>query len=207
MDVDRTVSPVDNDPFQQSAAAGRLRKLKAMGLADDIGGGHYRLANGLEETLRRIVERSDIIRLLQRELAARRLDRAGVEQVVANDLREPIVGSVIQRGFSDEHRGLHYLMIGGFDDRIHYVNIGRGDATPAVPEGWTVRGAPSRIEATQSDRTIDAVARANGGRYSIDLHLSHDPGASEAFATSHGRRLDIESGSFAADVRAGHRHP
>jgi hypothetical protein len=53
-----------------------------------------------------------------------------------------------------------------------------------------VRIAPSRIEATQADRTVDAVARANGGRYSIDLHLRHDPQASEAFATTHVRRLE-----------------
>ncbi|TKV41678.1 conjugal transfer protein TraI [Sphingobium sp. MP9-4] len=190
MDVDRTVSSADNDPFQQSVAAGRLRKLKAMGLADDIGGGRYRLAEGLEETLRRMGERGDIIRLMQRELTARRLDRAGVEQVVSNDLREPIVGRVIQRGFSDEHRDRHYLMVDGVDGRVHYVDIGRGDATPSVPEGSTVRILPSRIEATQADRTVDAVARANGGRYSIDLHLAHDPGASEAFATSHVRRLE-----------------
>lgn len=190
MDVDRMVSPADNDPFQQSVAAGRLRKLKAMGLADDVGGGRYRLAEGLEETLRRMGERGDIIRLMQRELTARRLDRAGVEQVVSNDLREPIVGRVIQRGFSDEHRDRHYLMVDGIDGRVHYVDIGRGDATPSVPEGSTVRVAPSRIEATQADRTVDAVARANRGHYSIDLHLRHDPNASEAFATSHVRRLE-----------------
>lgn len=190
MDVDRTVSPADNDPFQQSVAAGRLRKLKAMDLADDVGGGRYRLAEGLEETLRRMGERGDIIRLMQRELTARRLDRAGVEQVVSNDLREPLVGRVIQRGFSNEHRDRHYLMVDGVDGRVHYVDIGRGEATPSVPEGSTVQIAPSRIEATQADRTVDAVARVNGGRYSIDLHLRHDPGASEAFATSHVRRLE-----------------
>lgn len=190
MDVDRTVSLADNDPFQQSVAAGRLRKLKAMDLADDLGGGRYRLAERLEDTLRRMGERGDIIRLMQRELTARRLDRAGVEQVVSNDLREALVGRVIQRGFSDEHRDRHYLMVDGVDGRVHYVDIGRGDSTPSVPEGSTVRIAPSRIAATQADRTVDAVARANGGRYSIDLHLAHDPGASEAFATSHVRRLE-----------------
>jgi hypothetical protein len=34
------------------------------------------------------------------------------------------------------------------------------------------------------------VARANGGRYSVDLHLAHDPQASEAYAQSHVRRLE-----------------
>jgi len=190
MDADQTVSPADNDPFQQSVAAGRLRKLKAMDLAEDLGGGRYRLAEGLEDTLRRMGERGDIIRLMQRELTARRLDRAGVEQVVATELREPLVGRVIHRGFSDEHRDRHYMMIDGIDGRVHYVDIGRGEATPWVPEGATVRIEPTKATVSQADRTVDAVARANGGRYSVDLHLRHDPGASEAFATSHVRRLE-----------------
>jgi type IV secretory pathway VirD2 relaxase len=190
MDADRTLAATDNDSFQQSVTAGRLRKLKAMDLAEDIGGGRYRLADGLEDTLRRMGERGDIIRLMQRELTARRLDRAGVEQVASSDLREPLVGRVISRGFSDEHRDRHYLMVDGVDGRVHYVDIGRGDATPAAPEGATVRIAPSRMAATQADCTVDMIARANGRRYSVDLHLRHDPDASEAFATSHVRRLE-----------------
>jgi type IV secretory pathway VirD2 relaxase len=190
MDANREVSAADNDPFQQSIAAGRLRKLKAMDLADDIGSGRYRLADTLEETLRHIGERGDIVRLMQRELTARRLDRAGVEQVVSIDLREPIVGQLIRRGLSDEHRDRHYAMIDGIDGRVHYVDIGNGDATPSVPEGTTVRIEPRVAAVTQADRTVDAVARANGGRYSIDLHLRHDPQASEAFATTHVRRLE-----------------
>jgi type IV secretory pathway VirD2 relaxase len=190
MDVDRTVSASDNDPFQQAVAAGRLRKLKAMDLADDIGGGRYRLAGGLEVTLRQMGERGDIIRLMQREITARRLDRPGVEQVVETELREPLVGRLIQRGFSDEHRDRHYLLVDGVDGRVHYVDIGRGDATPSVPENATVRLEPRALGVTDADRTVDAVARANGGRYSIDLHLRHDASASQAYATAHLKRLE-----------------
>lgn len=190
MDVDRSVSAADNDPFQQSIAAGRLRKLKAMDLADDIGGGRYRLAEGLEDTLRRMGERGDVIRLMQRELSARQLDRAGVENVVATELREPIVGRLISRGFSDEHRNRHYMMVDGIDGRVHYIDIGQVDATPTVPENATVRIEPTKAAVTQADRTVGAIARANGGCYSIDLHLRHDPRASEAFAASHVRRLE-----------------
>lgn len=190
MDADHTVSSEDNDPFQQSVAAGRLRKLKSMDLAEDVGGGRYRLADGMEETLRRMGERGDIIRVMQRELTARRLDRAGVEQVIESELREPIVGKLISRGFSDEHRNRHYMMVDGIDGRVHYVEIGRGDAIPSVPEGAAVRIEPSKAEATAADHTVDTVARANGGRYSVDLHLRHDPRASEAYADSHVRRLE-----------------
>jgi type IV secretory pathway VirD2 relaxase len=190
MDGEREVSAADNDPLQQSVAAGRLRKLKAMDLAEDIGGGRYRLAEELEDTLRRMGQRGDIVRLMQRELTARRLDRAGVEQVVSTTLSEPIIGRVIHRGFSDEHRDRHYLMIDGTDGRVHYIDVGRGDGTPSAPEGATVRIEATRLSAIQADRTVAAIARTNGGRYSVDLHLAHDPNASEAFATSHVRRLE-----------------
>ena len=190
MDNERTVSPADNDPFRQSISAGRLRKLKAMDLAEDVGGGRYRLADGLEDTLRRMGERGDIVRLMQRELTARRLNRPGVEQVIATTLSESIVGRVIHRGLSDEHRDRHYLMVDGIDGRVHYVDVGRGDGAPSVPEGATVRIDPARFSATQADRTVAAVAEAHAGRYSVDLHLRHDPNASEAFATSHVRRLE-----------------
>jgi len=190
MDGERVVSPTDNDPFLQSVTAGRLRKLKAMDLAEDIGGGRYRLADGIQDTLRRMGERGDIVRLMQRELTARRLERAGVEQVVTTSVSEPIIGRVIHRGFSDEHRDRHYLMIDGIDGRVHYIDVGRGDGLPSVPEDATVRIEATRLQSTQSDRTVDAIARANGGQYSVDLHLAHDPTASEAFAISHVRRLE-----------------
>lgn len=70
------------------------------------------------------------------------------------------------------------------------MDIGRGDATRSVPEGATVRIEATRAEATAADRTVAEVARANGGRYSVGLHLAHDPQANEAYAASHVRRLE-----------------
>src|SRR3546814_18637418 len=40
------------------------------------------------------------------------------------------------------------------------------------------------------DHTIAEVAATNGGRYSIDAHLQHDPTDSERFAETHLRRLE-----------------
>ena len=127
---------------------------------------------------------------MQRELTARRLDRAGVERVITTEVREPVIGRLIHRGFSDEHRDRHYAMLDGVDGRVHYIDIGRGDAVPSVPENATVRIEPTRAGVMQADRTVDAVARANGGCYSVDLHLTHDAQASEAYAASHVRRLE-----------------
>jgi type IV secretory pathway VirD2 relaxase len=190
MDAERITGPAHNDPFQQAVATGRLRKLAAMGLAEDLGGGRWRLAAEMEETLRRMGERGDIIRLMQREITASGLERAPADRTIEEILRAPIIGRVIQRGFSDEHRDRHYLMIDGIDGRAHYLDIGRASATEALPEGAIVRVAPRITGVREVDRTIAAVGQAQGGFYSIDRHLAHDPGASRGFAEAHVRRLE-----------------
>jgi hypothetical protein len=40
------------------------------------------------------------------------------------------------------------------------------------------------------DRTVAEVAAANGGRYNDDIHLAHDPAATDRFAQAHIRRLE-----------------
>src|SRR3546814_20421132 len=93
------------------------------------------------------------------------------------------------------------MIVDGIDGRVHYLDIGRGNAVPSVSEGATVRIEPVKTKATQSDRTVDTVARANGGRYSVDFHLRHDPNASEAFATSHVRLLEAMRLAVAGPAR------
>jgi type IV secretory pathway VirD2 relaxase len=190
MDEGRVVAPADRDPFQQSLAAGRLRKLAAMDLADDIGGGRYKLADGLEGTLRRMGERGDIIRTMQRELTRRRLGRSRPDRVIAGPEMQPVTGRVIHRGLADEHRDRHYLLVDCVDARVHYVDIGRGDAVGPTPEGSIVRIAARGAGPREADRTVAEIAAANGGRYSVDLHLGHDPSATQAFAEAHARRLE-----------------
>lgn len=190
MDAAQVTSPAHNDPFQQAVATGRLRKLGAMGLAEYLGAGRWRLADRLEDTLRRMGERGDIIRRMPRELTAPKLERAPSDRIIEGELQAPIVGRVVQRGFSDEHRDRHYLIIDGVDGRLHHLDIGRAAAAEPTPEGAIVRAAPRKAEARDVDRTIAEIARENGGRYSVALHLRRDPSASQAFAETHVRRLE-----------------
>lgn len=193
MDADRLVASADRDPFQQSLRAGRLQKLASMGLAENIGGGRWQIANDLEGTLRTLGERGDIIRTMQRELTARNLQRPWIGRSLF-DAREtdpePIVGRVIARGLADEHRDRHYLLVDGVEGHAHYVDIGRGDAVAPIPEGAIVRVSARSLEVREADRVVTEVATANGGRYSADLHLRHDPSATQAFAETHVRRLE-----------------
>lgn len=191
MDGERIVSPADRDPFQQSLRAGRLKTLERLGLADDLGAGRWQLADKLENTLRDIGERGDIIRTMQRELTARRLDRAPGDRLIHGPGdTQPIVGRVVARGLSDELHDRHYLIVDGVDGRSHYIGIGRGDAVEPLHEGAIVRVQPQAGGIREVDRTIAAVAAANSGRYDVDAHLRYDPRASEAFAETHVRRLE-----------------
>ncbi|MEN3746041.1 relaxase/mobilization nuclease RlxS [Sphingomonas sp. HF-S3] len=190
MDADRVTGPAHNDPFQQAVATGRLRKLGAMGLAEDLGAGRWRLADGLEQALRDMGERGDIIRLMQRELTACRVERAQADRVIDRELRTPVVGCVLRRGFADELRDRHYLIIDGTDGRAHYLDIGLGSAIDPTPQGSIVRITPRTLAVREVDRTIAAVAASQGGCYSVALHLEHDPQTSRAFAEAHVRRLE-----------------
>lgn len=189
MDAERQVGQSMRDPFQQSLRVGRLRKLEELGLVEPIGGGRWRLEKGLEETLRRTGERGDIIRTMQREMTAR--CRAGVEQHVFDPAAaQPLVGRVVARGLADELRDRHYLLVDGIDGCSHYIDSGFGDAIGPTPAGSIVRIVPARGGVRDVDRTVAKIAAANDGRYSVDLHLRHDPAASEAFAETHVRRLE-----------------
>jgi len=193
MGTERLVSASDHDPFQQSLRVGRLQKLGRMGLATHIGGDAWRLEPDLADTLRRIGERGDIIRTMQRELTLRSLERAAADRVIYDPSAEgatPIVGRVVMRGLADEYNDRHYLMIDGIDGRTHYVAIGRGESVDPIVTDAIVQIAPRSGDVRPVDRTIAEVAAAHGGRYTIDAHLRHDPSATEAFAETHVRRLE-----------------
>ncbi|RWQ22753.1 relaxase/mobilization nuclease RlxS [Mesorhizobium sp.] len=192
-DDDGLVSPADRDAFRQTLHQGRLRKLERMGLAEESGPGGWRLNDDLEPTLRRMGERGDIIKTMHRELTGKGLDRSAADCVIhdrSGEPAQPVVGRVVARGLADEINDRHYLIVDGVDGRTRYIDIGRGDATEPTPDGCIVRVTPSNTEPRQVDRTVAQIAAANDGRYNIDIHLKHDPSATEGFAETHVRRLE-----------------
>jgi type IV secretory pathway VirD2 relaxase len=191
MDAARFVAVGGHDMVDHSLRSGRLRKLGALGLAEDRGGGRWRLADELEPTLRTLGERGDIIRTLQRALGAARIERAAAEQAIWR--AEPgasLTGTIVARGLADEQRDRHYLVIDATDGRSHYVEIGAADAIEPLPAGAIVRIVMRTAHARATDERIAAIAAANGGRYSEELHVLAEPGVSPAFAQAHVRRLE-----------------
>ena len=199
--ADGVVAIHGRNAFDQTLRAGRLAKLSRLGLAAPLGAGRFRLAPDLTGTLRRLGERGDIIRTMQREFSRAKLDRAAADQVIYDPAApgvRPLVGRVLARGLADEHADRHYLIVDGVDGRSHYVaigvsagvdaGIGQNGTGPA--RGAVVRIDPATPEVRAVDRTIAAIAAANGGRYDIDAHLRRDQTATQAFAEAHVRRLE-----------------
>ncbi|OIR00512.1 hypothetical protein GALL_173850 [mine drainage metagenome] len=192
-DDEHRVVPASRDAFRQTLLTGRLKRLERMGLAEELRPGQWRLADDIEETLRRMGERGDIIKTLHRAMADKDIARSPADYTIhdpADPQTKPIVGHVVARGLSDELNDRHYLIVDAIDGRAHYIDIGRGEATEPTPEGCIVRATAKSIAPRPMDHTIAEVAALNGGRYTIDLHLKHDPRATEDFAETHVRRLE-----------------
>ena len=192
-DAGRLVSSGASDAFDQTVRMGRLRKLERLGLATQMGASTWRLAPDFADTLKRMGERGDIIRTMQRAFTARGQAPALADQVIydsaATEARA-LVGRVIERGLSDELHDRHYLLVEATDGRTHYVEIGKGENVEPHANGAIVRIEPVSVGIRESDRAVVAVAAANGGRYDVDAHLRHDSSATEAFAETHLRRLE-----------------
>ena len=181
------------DAFQQTLRAGRLQKLRHLGLTEEIGPGQWKLASDLEPVLRRLGERGDIIKTLHHELTRQGLARSAADYVIYQpdeDNAQQLVGRVVARGLSDELSDRRYVIINGVDGRSHYVDIGQAGDTEPMPVGSIVAIEPKRAEPRPVDRTVAEIAAAHDGRYSVDLHLHHDPTARQAFAEAHVRRLE-----------------
>lgn len=191
-DTDILVSSETRGPFDHAIRMGRLRKLERLGLATKVGTTHWHLVPNLAETLRRMGERGDIIRTMQRAYAARENAPAIIDQIIYDPATadRSLVGRVVERGLADEYADRHYVIVEAIDGRTHYVDIGKGEAVSPIPKDAIVEIAARGGGVRPVDRTIAEVAAANDERYSIDAHLKHDPSASERFAETHVRRLE-----------------
>lgn len=178
--------------FKHTLKIGRLQRLERMGLAEPVGAKRWRLAVGLETTLRDMGTRGDIIRTMHREMRAAGVERAGADHAIFDPLQPNarIVGRVVARGLSDELNDRHYLIVDGTDGRTHYAAVGEladpGDYAP----GAIVAIESKAAEPRRADRTIAEIAEQSGGLYSEALHRAADPHASAEYVRAHVRRLE-----------------
>ncbi|MBN9505369.1 MAG: DUF3363 domain-containing protein [Altererythrobacter sp.] len=184
--VDLRPDAADADPAMRQMLVGRAMKLQRLGLANEIAPGQWHFKSEMEETLRDLSIRGDIIKTMHRAMT--RDGRApDLRAFAMHDVApaEPVLGRLIERGLHDELKGTAYALIDGADGRVHHLRFDdidmTGDAKPgAVVElrSWEdTRGAQRLSLATRSDLSIAEQVTAPGATWLDRQLVAREPAA------------------------------
>jgi type IV secretory pathway VirD2 relaxase len=184
--------------FDRTLRIGRLQVLERFGLARQVEPGVWRLSNQLEPTLRELGERGDIIKAINRSLAARGEVRSAENILLHGDAASvPVVGRVIGKELTDELGDRVGLIIDGIDGRVHHVALGGAAMADEARIGAIVEIGRAPSAPRPADRNIAELARGTG-EYRPSQHRAlaeaggvRVPGGDyDAYVESHVRRLE-----------------
>ena len=186
----------DSDPELRRLMVGRALRLERLGLAEQVAPGCWTLKLGIEDTLRELAIRGDIIKTMHRVMAGtgREPDVSGFA-VHGDDAAEPVLGRLAARGLHDELKGSAFVIVEGVDGRTHHLQFSdlemTGDAPPgAIVEARAYDDANGRKRlslGTRSDLTLQEQITAPGATWIDRQLLAREPAAS--------------GGGFGAEVR------
>ncbi|MBL6851799.1 MAG: DUF3363 domain-containing protein [Alphaproteobacteria bacterium] len=186
----------EEEPELRRLLVGRVQKLERLGLAAQDASGQWTLKPGLEQTLRDLSIRGDIIKTMHRALSdtGREPDVSGFALHLGTP-SEPIVGRLAARGLHDELNGTAYAIVEGIDGRSHHLRFSDLEMTGDASLGTVVetrayqdeKGRTRFALATRCDLSIEAQITAAGATW-IDRQLLADTPISHA--------------GFGAEVRA-----
>ncbi len=117
---------------------GRAQTLERFGLAERHAPAVWTLRPGMEETLRHLGTRGDIIRTMHRAMKGLCAKRAAGDFAIHGDRPEPIIGRLVERGIADELKSSGYAIIDGIDGRVHHLPFAEIDATGEGQPGAVV---------------------------------------------------------------------
>ena len=174
----------EDDPELRRLMIGRALKLERLGLAERAGPACWTLKPGLEQTLRDMSVRGDIIKTMHRTMTGqgRQPDVSGFA-VHGDEVADPVIGRLAGRGLHDELKGSAYAIVEGIDGRTHHVRFSdlelTGDAKPgAIVEVRTYEDAMGRTRlslATRSDLSVEAQITAQGATWIDRQLLAREP--------------------------------
>jgi type IV secretory pathway VirD2 relaxase len=117
----------ENDPTQRTLRIGRLRTLQRLGLAEERQQGVWALDADTESKLRRLGERADKFKMMQRALKEAGIERSAAAMALfeRGPRKAPLVGKVVGVGLVDEITDRTWVIIDAVDGRVHYAELGR----------------------------------------------------------------------------------
>ena len=182
--ADLRPSASGEDPELRRLMVGRAARLERLGLAEQIAPGCWTLKPGIEDQLRDLSIRGDIIKRVHRAMSGghREPDVAGFA-LHGDDPVDAILGRLVERGLHDELKGSAYAIVEGIDGRTHHIRFTdiemTGDAAPgAIVEARTYDDAHGRKHltlATRSDLSIEAQVTARGATWIDRQLIARDP--------------------------------
>jgi type IV secretory pathway VirD2 relaxase len=183
--------------FDRTLRIRRLQTLERYGLAKEIEPGVWTLSERLEQTMRELGERGDIIKAINRALAA--LGQKRVPETVnlhGEEIGTPIVGRLIDKRLADELGDRIGVIIDGIDGQVHHVALRDSSAAEEAPIGAIVEVGlnPSQRPA---DRNIAQIACGTGEyrpsehrAFAETANLRIPGGNYDAYIDAHVRRLE-----------------
>lgn len=177
--ADLRPSTSNDDPELRRLMIGRARKLERLGLADQVGPASWTLKPGLEQSLRELSIRGDIIKTMHQALttSGREPDVAGFA-LHGDEISDRVLGRLVARGLHDELKGSAYAIVEGVDGRTHHLVFSDLEMTGDAPSGAIVEARSyedanrrRRLSlATRSDLPLAAQVTASGATW-IDRQL------------------------------------
>jgi type IV secretory pathway VirD2 relaxase len=171
----------------QRLMLGRAKKLERLGLAEQVGPVSWILKPGLEQSLRDLAIRGDIIKTMHQALtrAGREPDVTGFA-LYGDAGADHVLGRLVARGLHDELKGSAYAIVEGVDGRTHHMQFSdlemTGDAQPgAIVEARSYEDASGRRRlslATRSDMPLEAQISASGATWLDRQLLAREPATS-----------------------------
>jgi type IV secretory pathway VirD2 relaxase len=178
----------DSEPGRRRLL-GRAAKLDRMGLAENVGPAVWALKPDVEQTLRALGDRGDIIKTMHRamsiSLGANDAARFAVHDSAS---RDSVIGRLVERGLHDELAGQAYAIVDGIDGRVHHVRFDDIDMTGDGKPGsivelrhWTDRRGADRLSlSVRSDLSLSEQVRARGATWLDRQLVARDPADSNA---------------------------
>jgi type IV secretory pathway VirD2 relaxase len=183
--------------FDRSLRIGRLQALERYGLANETEPGVWRLSDRLEPTMRELGQRGDIVKAINRALAARGQARSPEAFTLhSEEVGTSIVGCLIDKQLVDELGDRIGIVIDGIDGRVHHVALLDASAAEQAPIGAIVEVGGARSE-RPADHNIAEVAHGSGV-YRPSAHRALAEGSNvrvpggdyDAYVGAHVRRLE-----------------
>ena len=103
---------------------GRAVRLERLGLADQVASGCWTLKPGIEDKLRDLSIRGDVIKTMHRAMSVvgREPDVSGFA-LHGEEPTDPVLGRLVERGLHDELKGSAYAIVEGIDGRTHHIRF------------------------------------------------------------------------------------